>query len=371
MVNESQVEPASAFTPVPSIFFTLSQLLEGDDNEFVGNAYWAMLGRSADNDGLLIYNARLSEGMSRIDVLQQLRRSTEGQAHGAHIRGLDAAKTLEELLAHDDCAFVCCAYQTFLIRPVDRGALKHYLAALRDGLGRLQVLNELRRSEEFESRFAIALELDQFAKNSDGGIAATSVNTVGVNDSANGAEIVPNLPPTMADLMARNNREFVYGLYQIMLGRTVDSGGLQNYLQRMASGISRKEVVRGFSTSDERKARIALFHRLDSVNKDTKARRRPLLGAAAAVRLQQFEQAVVTKRILAMENQIAQMSQSLRAQLLCAQHTPVVHTVQIERTVVLPPERKRTLKLNQLSPLARDIYFQLKNGLARRSEDDT
>jgi hypothetical protein len=371
MANESQIEPVSVFMPAPSIFFTLSQLLEGDDNEFVGNAYWAMLGRSVDNDGLGIYKARLSEGMSRIDVLQQLRRSTEGQAHGAHIRGLDAAKTLEELLAHDDCAFVCCAYQTFLIRPVDQGALKHYLAALRDGLERLQVLNELRRSEEFESRFAIARELDQFAKNGEGGIVAVSVNTVGVNNSANGAEIVPNLPPTMADLMARNNREFVYGLYQIMLGRTVDSGGLQNYLQRMASGTSRKEVVRGFSTSDERKARIALFHRLASISKDTKARRRPLLGAAAAVRLQQLEQAVATKRIHAMENQIAQMSQSLRAQLLSAQHTPAVHTVQIERTVVLPPERKRTLKLNQLSPLARDIYFQLKNGLTRRSEGDT
>jgi hypothetical protein len=370
-VNKSQIESASGFTPVPSIFFTLSQLLEGDDNEFVGNAYWAMLGRSADTDGLLIYNARLSEGMSRIDVLQQLRRSTEGQAHGAHIRGLDAAKTLEELLAHDDCAFVCCAYQTFLIRPVDQGALKHYLAALRDGLERLQVLNELRRSEEFESRFEISLELDQFARSGEVGAATVSVNTVGVNGAENSVEIVPNLPSSMADLMARNNREFIYGLYQIMLGRTVDSGGLQNYLQRMASGVSRKEVVRGFSASDERKARIALFNRLGSVNKDTKARRRPLLGAAAAVRLQQLEQAVATKRIHAMENQIAQMNRSFRAQLLSVQHTPEIHTVQIERTVVLPPERKRTLKLNQLSPLARDIYFQLKNGLARRSEGDT
>lgn len=371
MVNKSQIESASGFTPVPSIFFTLSQLLEGDDNEFVGNAYWAMLGRSADNDGLGMYNARLSEGMSRIDVLHQLRRSTEGQVHGAHIRGLDAAKTLEELLAHDDCAFVCCAYQTFLIRPVDQGALKHYLAALRDGLEPLQVLNELRRSEEFESRFAIAFELDQFARSGEVGTANVSVNTVGVNGAENSVEIVPSLPSSMADLMARNNREFIYGLYQIMLGRTVDSGGLQNYLQRMASGVSRKEVVRGFSTSDERKARIALFNRLDSVNKDTKARRRPLLGAAAAMRLQQLEQAVATKRIHAMENQIAQMNRSLRAQLLCAQHTPSVHTVQIERTVVLPPEKKRALKLNQLSPLARDIYFQLKNGLARRSEGDT
>jgi Domain of unknown function (DUF4214) len=371
MVNESQIEPASVFTPVPSIFFTLGELLEGDDNEFVGNAYWAMLGRAADYDGLGIYKVRLSEGMSRIDMLHQLRRSPEGQAHGAHIRGLDAAKTVEELLANDDCAFVCCAYQTLLIRPVDHGALKHYIAALRDGLDRLQVLNELRRSEEFQSRSVIARDLEQFAKSGDGEIVAVSARAASVDRVEEGAETLPNLPASMEDLMARNNREFVYGLYQIMFGRTADSVGLQNYLQRMASGISRKEVVRGFSTSDERKARIAFFHRLDSVNRDAKARRRPLLGTVAAVRLQQLEQAVATKRIHAMENQIAQMSRSLRVQMQSAQHAPQVHTVQVERTVVLPPERKRTLKLNQLSPLARDIYFQLKNGLAKHSEGDT
>jgi hypothetical protein len=49
----------------------------------------------------LIYSL-LSEGMSRIGVLQQLRRSAEGQAHGAYIRGVDTAKTVEELLAHED-----------------------------------------------------------------------------------------------------------------------------------------------------------------------------------------------------------------------------------------------------------------------------
>jgi hypothetical protein len=362
MVNASQIEPAFVFTPVSSIFFTLGQLLEGDDKEFVGNAYWAMLGRSADNDGLDIYTALLSEGMSRIDVLQQLHRSAEGQAHGAYIRGVDAAKTVEELLAHEDYAFVCCAYQTLFIRPVDQGALKHYVAALRDGLDRLQVLNELRQSEEFKSRFAMARELDQFAQAGKDEKFSEATSNSGTEEDA---EIVPDLPASIAELMARNNREFVYGLYQIMLGRTADPAGLQNYLQRMASGISRQEVVRGFNSSDERKARAAFFHRLDSINEDTKARQHPLLGAAAALRLQQLEQAVAKQRIQTMENQIVQMSRSFRTQLSRVQSAPAV---QIERTTVMQPEKRRALKLNQLSPLARDIYFQIKNGLVERNE---
>lgn len=365
MVNASQIEPALVFTSVPSIFFTLGQLLEGDDKEFVGNAYWAILGRSADSDGLDIYSALLSEGMSRIDVLQQLRRSAEGQAHGAYIRGVDAAKTVEELLAHEDYAFVCCAYQTLFIRPVDQGALKHYVAALRDGLDRLQVLNELRQSEEFKSRFAMARELDQFAKNGEGGTVAASARAASIESVEEGAESVPDLPASMAELMTRNNREFVYGLYQIMLGRTADLGGLQNYLQRMASGISRQEVVRGFSSSDERKARAAFFDHLDSINKDNKARQHPLLGAVAALRLQQLEQAVAKQRIQMMENQIMQMSRSLRTQL---SRVHVAPAVQIERSVIVQPEKKRALKLDQLSPLARDIYFQIKNGLIERNE---
>jgi Domain of unknown function (DUF4214) len=365
MVNASQIEPAFVFTPVSSIFFTLGQLLEGDDKEFVGNAYWAMLGRSADNDGLDIYTALLSEGMSRIDVLQQLRRSAEGQAHGAYIRGVDAAKTVEELLAHEDYAFVCCAYQTLFIRPVDQGALKHYVAALRDGLDRLQVLNELRQSEEFKSRFAMALALDQFANSGESGIVAASVKVVSIDSAEDGAETVPGLPPSMAELMARNNREFVYGLYQIMLGRAADSSGLQNYLQRMASGISRQEVVRGFSSSDERKARAAFFEHLDSINEDTQLKQRPLVGAAAALRLQQLEQAVAKQRIQMMEHQIMQLSQSFRGQLLRVQSAPAV---QMERTTVMQPEKRRAIKLNQLSPLARDIYFQIKNGLTKRNE---
>ncbi len=362
MVNASQIEPAFVFTPVPSIFFTLGQLLEGDDKEFVGNAYWAMLGRSADNDGLDIYTALLSEGMSRIDVLQQLRRSEEGQAHGAYIRGVDAAKTIEELLAHEDYAFVCCAYQTLFIRPVDQGALKHYVAALLDGLDRLQVLNELRQSEEFKSRFAMARELDQFAQTGNG--EKFSGATSNSSDEEN-AETVPDLPASMAGLMARNNRDFIYGLYQIMLGRNADQSGLQNYLQRMASGISRQEVVRGFSSSDECKARAAFFHRIDSINEDTKARQHPLLGAAAVLRLQRLEQAVAKQRIQTIENQIVQMSRSFRTQLSRVQSAPAV---QAERVVAMQPEKKRALKLNQLGPLARDIYFQIKNGLVERSE---
>jgi hypothetical protein len=60
-----------------------------------------------------------------------------------------------------------------------------------------------------------------------------------------------------------------------------------------------------------------------------------------------------------------QLSQSFRAQLLRVQSAPAV---QMERATVMQPEKRRAIKLNQLSPLARDIYFQIKNGLTKRNE---
>ena len=82
----------AASTPTsPVVVITLNELLASNDQRFVYRAYQKILGRTPDPEGLSYYLERLRSGFSKIEILKQLRRSPEGEAHAAHIPGLDAA----------------------------------------------------------------------------------------------------------------------------------------------------------------------------------------------------------------------------------------------------------------------------------------
>lgn len=67
-----------------------AELMELHDREFVECAYWTLLGRPADLDGLAHYRRHLRKGTPKAHLLWQLTRSDEGQAHGAILPGLEA-----------------------------------------------------------------------------------------------------------------------------------------------------------------------------------------------------------------------------------------------------------------------------------------
>jgi Domain of unknown function (DUF4214) len=132
-------------------FFTLDELLLGSDEHFVSIAYQALLGRRADTSGLNTYTSLLLDGKSRVELLVELRRSGEGKAHAAYIAGLDAAMSLVELLAYQDAAFLSCAFQTLLCRPVDTDAFVGYGGQLRKGVARLGLLEEMLLCEKLSA----------------------------------------------------------------------------------------------------------------------------------------------------------------------------------------------------------------------------
>lgn len=68
---------------------TLRQLLEWDDVHFVRCAYATILGRQADRDGERHFTRRLRRGISKMDVLSDLRRSKEGRSAEMSISELD------------------------------------------------------------------------------------------------------------------------------------------------------------------------------------------------------------------------------------------------------------------------------------------
>ncbi|MBD7955308.1 methyltransferase domain-containing protein [Stenotrophomonas sp. Sa5BUN4] len=76
--------------------YTLQELLQYEDVDFVDNAYRAMLGRPVDQDALAMYTQRLRDGsITKLEVLGALRWSLEGEQRGTRIHRLRLLWTLQ------------------------------------------------------------------------------------------------------------------------------------------------------------------------------------------------------------------------------------------------------------------------------------
>ena len=101
------VETPSPLTPIPSntndmivhmplnhisaAAATLEELLSRHDERFIHSAYHTLLGRAPDPEGMRYYLARVRAGISKVEVLAQLRLSTEGKSRKVKIAGLNEA----------------------------------------------------------------------------------------------------------------------------------------------------------------------------------------------------------------------------------------------------------------------------------------
>lgn len=76
--------------------YTLQELLQFEDLDFVENAYRALLGRPADAEALRLYTQGLRDAtISKLEVLGALRWSTEGQRRGVRVHRLRLLWTLQ------------------------------------------------------------------------------------------------------------------------------------------------------------------------------------------------------------------------------------------------------------------------------------
>jgi hypothetical protein len=147
----------------------LAELLACEDDAFIRRAYWVLLGRGPDPDGLANYLARVRAGSSRLQVLSELagssecksmqsgafaatsRESTPPAVVGARMTS-NVATSYEQLLARQGAAFVMCAYQTLLGRDPDCQGMRFYAGELRRGTCKVQILAQIRHSAEFRVR---------------------------------------------------------------------------------------------------------------------------------------------------------------------------------------------------------------------------
>ncbi len=141
--------------------------------------------------------------------------------------------TEAELLQLDDLQFVERAYPFVLGRPADPMGLRDYLARVRAGTPKTQILAELRNSEEAR-RHARALA----AASSSAGATHSGV------PARRGAT-------SLADLMRLTDGAFVEQAYRLTLGRPADPTGRASYVSELSKGAGRLDVLNGLLLSQE------------------------------------------------------------------------------------------------------------------------
>ena len=144
---------------------SVNDLLLLDGADFVRQAYRTILGRDADPTGLRDYSTRLASGVSKQQILADMRCDPEGQSHASQLAGLDqlvkevqgltsqeAPESLSDLLTLHGEPFVHAAYLRLFKRRADPQGLATYLGLLRSGLSTLYVLKILREAPEAKEK---------------------------------------------------------------------------------------------------------------------------------------------------------------------------------------------------------------------------
>jgi hypothetical protein len=169
-----------------------------DDAGFIARTYQQVLGRAPDGDGMTYWQEHLSHGLSRADMLVGFSESPENREA---TQGLLAQGLWD---VDDQMADIARLYQAVLDRAPDRAGLQFWDAKADQGMTVVQMANSFAQSVEFNTRFPGATDAD-----------------------------------------------FVRMVYENTLGRAGEPTGEAFWLDRMAQGATRGEVVAGFAESHE------------------------------------------------------------------------------------------------------------------------
>ncbi|MBY0336378.1 MAG: DUF4214 domain-containing protein [Acetobacteraceae bacterium] len=217
--------------------------------------YQAVLGRGPDPLGLNGWAAAIQGGM------------TVAQAAGGFVGSPEFAARFG---SPDNGGFVTITYRNVLARDPDPGGYANWLAALNGGLSRAEMIAGFSESAEFKARIAAQLpnglwDQDETAA----AVARLYQATLGRRPEEAGLrgwkqlldggaalrDIAPGFigsPEYAARFGNPDHPGFVTLLYQNVLGRAPDPGGLDGWVGALASGqLDRTGVVLGFSESQE------------------------------------------------------------------------------------------------------------------------
>lgn len=230
------------------------------DREFVRRLYEKVLGRPADDGGLNDWTSRLYAG----------------QTTGATtVEGFFNSTEFTQKNISDE-QYVDLLYEAIFNRTADAGGRQDWLDTLNTGVSRRYVLVQFVRSLEFANlcnSYSIQKGDLALTENRDKNIQVTGfVNRLyrlalgrpadvgGINHWTGNLLSKKETPkqvargfffsPEMSNKKL-NNTEFVTLLYQVMMNREPDSGGLADWVNQLENGASREHVYNGFADSVE------------------------------------------------------------------------------------------------------------------------
>ena len=228
--------------------------------DFVKRMYTVALGREAEKAGLDDWSSQLSE--QKIDGA--------GIANGF----INSVEFKNRNLNNSD--FLDVLYRTFFDREADAGGKSYWLGKMETGISRTEVLSGFVNSQEFSNlcdSFGIArgtmqangssiyrpgvrgyvLRMYTKALNRDGETVGVEDWTNRINTGAMSAETVAKSFFGSEEFLNRklSNEDYVETLYQTFMDRASDEEGKNYWLNKLSGGMSRDQVLEGFSRSVE------------------------------------------------------------------------------------------------------------------------
>jgi hypothetical protein len=300
-----------------AIATSVDELLALYDERFIEFAYWTLLGRSPDPEGLSHHLACLRQGASKIEMLVRIALSEEGRAFTRpEITGLSAAIRRFRLSR----------------LPLVGGILRLFGFGLKEA-----GIDQRLRSIDNQVHKPFPMQVEQETE----GAVATSVG----------------------ELLALYDEPFIQSTYWTLLGRAPDSNGLSHFLGCLRQGTSKIEILIKIALSDEGRA----FQRPEIVGLSAaihrfRLSRFPLLGPFLRSVGLGWKDVGIEQRLRSIENQlyrIAQLQEAVQSSLALAQNDPPAvrseAAQELEYIEELPPHSKR-------------IYRQLHSALSHKLE---
>ena len=235
---------------------------------FISRLYVNILGRQADSSGMEHWYTCLTNGGET--------------AAAVTTRFVFSTEFINQDVSDD--VFVERMYQTMLNRASDPSGKEHWLEILDSGCSRRYVLSRFVASKEFTNicdSYDIIKGSVTLTEARDQYIGATKfvtrlyLTTLGRRPDVDGLNhwvgLIGTKQTTPYDVAERivksqefklhnySDEEYVRILYRAFLDREPEEEGLQHWLNRLAAGASREEVLRGFAYSKEFKIIAASY----------------------------------------------------------------------------------------------------------------
>jgi hypothetical protein len=148
-------------------------------------------------------------------------------------------------------AFVCALYQDLLGRTADAGGLATYTAQLLAGTSRSTVAGEILNGTEYRSDQIARYYENYLGRPADAGGIATFLSLYGQGASDEAVQAALLGSTEFFNHAGGNATGFVGALYEDLLGRPADAGGLATYTAQLSAGLSRSAVADEILTSTE------------------------------------------------------------------------------------------------------------------------